>query len=155
LQFDSEERRPVADNAVQVSFKKPDGTIYVVGGADVDSFDNNLVALQGGQRDLADALLDDMIKCLTPMASTGPAGGGNYYTAPAVGASPAAPAGGQRIATQPVAVKIPWNDKAQADPFLTPLKAARLAQWDATNKQWILMPGADLAPFARWLPPGA
>lgn len=142
---------------VQVSVKTSGGTIYVIGGGDVDEFDANLVALGGGERELADSVLEDMIRCLTPAAAgavAGPqAGGGNFYTPTAQPAQQLS-AGGSRTSTVPVAVKIPWPEKAQADPFLTPLKASRQAQWDATNKQWILMPGTDLGPFARWLPPG-
>lgn len=150
--------------AVQVSMKKNDGTIYVVGGDDFDAFYGNMVALAGGETTLADDVLSDMIRCLAPMASavaTVQAGmpgaqvvSQQFYTPQGQPQPQQAPAGA-RTSTMPVAVKIPWAEKAQADPYLTPLKASKQANWDATNKQWILMPGVDLTPFARWLPPGA
>lgn len=138
--------------AVQVSVKLSNGVIYVVGGEDFDKFVENGMALLGDE-EAFDALVTDMRRSITPVSggAQAPAGQG-FYTPPA---APAAPApGGGRVSTQPVAVKIPWAEKAQADPFLTPLKASRMTQWDATNKQWILQPGVDLSPFARWLPPG-
>jgi len=138
--------------AVQVSVKKADGTIYVIGGSSVDEFDCNLVALGGGERQLADEVLEDMALCLSPMSAAAvvpPPDLSGFYTP-----QPPAGAGVARTSVQPVAVKIPWANKASADPFLTPLKASRQAQWDPNNKQWILQPGVDLTPFARWLPPG-
>ena len=149
--------------AVQVSFKKSDGTIYVVGGDDVDDFDTNLVALAGGDRTLADDVLADMVRTLSPMAAAvntvqqampgvQPVGQ-NFYTPQQP--QPQQANGASHTSTMPIAVKIPWSEKTQADPYLTPLKATKQATWDATNKQWILMPGTDLGPFARWLPPGA
>ena len=141
--------------AVQVSYKKSDGTIYVVGGNDVDEFATNLSALAGEGTGLAEDVLADMVKCLSPMAAgvanvqafmPGTTVAGDFYTPN--------PAGAPRISQVAVAVKIPWNQKQFADPHLAPLKASRQASWDAANKAWILQPGVDLAPFAAWLPPG-
>lgn len=149
--------------AVQASMKKSDGTIYVIGGDDFDSFYGNMVALSGGETTLADDVLADMIRCLSPMAGAvatvqngmpGAQVTGNFYT-PQGQPQPQQAANGSHTSTMPVAVKIPWAEKQMADPYLTPLKATSQAKWDATNKQWILMPGVDLGPFARWLPPGS
>lgn len=141
-------------NKIQISIKKSDGTIYVVGGESIDELDMQLVALGAGDRDLADAVIEDMARSFTPMAAATPPPG-NYYTPQPQMAGVAAGNGAARTSTQPLAVKIPWSDKAQADPYLTPLKASKQAQWDPNNKQWLLMPGVDLTPFARWLPPGS
>lgn len=142
--------------AVQVSYKKSDGTIYVIGGDDVDQFTANLFAVVGGDQEMVDAIFADMISCLTPMSA--PAATAGFYT-PQAAPGPQGPSqplagGAPRTSPMAVAVKIPWAQKAEADPYLAPLKASRQAQWDAANKQWVLMPGVDLTPFARWLPPG-
>lgn len=147
--------------AVQVSVKKSDGTIYVVGGVDFENFSSNALALLEGDEGAFQELLEDLRRSLTPMASAvntvqaampgSHVVGQDYYTPQP---APAGVAGAPRTSAQPVAVHIPWPDKAAADPYLTPLKATRQARWDANSKSWVLNPGVDLTPFARWLPPG-
>lgn len=142
----------MSDNKVQASYKKPDGTIYVIAGDNFEEYAANALAVLQGDEDTFQALLDDMCRSFTPMATPAPAAGG-YYTPQ--GGQPAPQQAGARIAQVPVSVKIPWAQKAQADPYLTPLKSSGQAKWDGTNKVWILSPGVDLTPFAAWLPPGS
>lgn len=148
-------------NAIQWSCKKPDGTIYVIGGDDFDAYASNALAVLGGDESAFDELVADMRREMVPMAAAvstvreafpGAVVTTDGFYSPQAGPGPQQ--GAARTSTLPVAVKIPWSEKAQADPYLTPLKADRRATWDAANKQWILMPGVDLTPFARWLPPG-
>jgi hypothetical protein len=140
---------------VQVSVKKSDGTIYVVGGENPDEFAANLMGTLQDQ-EVVDAIFADMLHSFTPAsAGASPAPAGGYYTPPAASSGGFVQPGAERTSQVAVAVKIPWAQKAQADPYLAPLKTTRQATWDAANKQWILAPGVDLTPFAAWLPPGA
>jgi hypothetical protein len=149
--------------AVQASIKKHDGTIYVIGGANVDEFRLNLVALYSSPEDednsaadaAAEELLTDMARTLSPM-------GGAVQTvqnmmpgaqvmpqpqyAPQVQPQPqynAGPAG--------VVLRIPWKDKPYADPFINQLKANRQVRWDGDRKVWVPQPGADLSGLERWI----
>lgn len=137
--------------------KKSDGTIYVIGGDDFDSFYGNMVTLAQGESTFADDVVADMLRCLTPTAASPPPQGG-FYTPPGgpgpLGQPQPQHGGTPRVSPNYVDVTIPFPEKAQADPYLAPLKAMKQAQWQPATKQWRLSPGVDLTPFARWLPPG-
>jgi hypothetical protein len=105
--------------AVQISMKKADGTIYVVGGDDFDTFYGNLVSLSAGETTLADDVLADMVRCLSPMAAAvntvqasmpGAAVAGYYTPGGQPQPQQANGAGVPRISTQPIGVTIPWPD---------------------------------------------
>src|SRR4051812_6368141 len=57
--------------AIQVSVKKSDGTIYVIGGNDMDSFYGNFISLFNSDTSLADAVLEDMARSFTPASAGG------------------------------------------------------------------------------------
>jgi hypothetical protein len=138
----------VSDNAVQVSTKKPDGAIYVVGGQDFDAFISNAIALFEGDQSALDALLADMIRSFLPVSATStaqhtPPAGQQFYgqSQPQTQYSPT-----MRVAQSPVYFDSPYQDRDA-------VKAAG-GRWDKERKSWYAPVGSDLTQFAKWLPPG-
>lgn len=155
--------------AVQVSVKKSDGTIYVVGGDDFDSFYANFISLFNSDTSLADAVLEDMARSFTPASAGGVserqavqnlhAAGviaePGFYT-PQAGNGAQGPSQG-RTAAFPVTVSAPYPERVAFKAAIDAAKAKDKPPWpkfDAAAKNWTLPPGIDLAPFAKWLPPG-
>lgn len=143
--------------AVQASIKKNDGTIYVIGGADIDAFQTNLVALYGGDEAAmaaAEDLLTDMAKTLSPMGAAVQTVQNAMPGAQMVGQPQYAPQGqpqpqyggaAPNIAQYDVYFQSPFSDKDA-------VKAAG-ARWGKERKQWYAPQGSDLNAFARWIKP--
>ena len=141
--------------AVQASIKKHDGTIYVIGGADVDAFCTNLVALYGGDeaaQQAAEELLGDMARTLSPMGgavATIQAGmPGTTVAAPQGQPQPqhgGAGGGAPNIAQYDTHFQSGFADKDA-------VKAAG-GRWDTARRQWYAPRGSDLRAFERWIRP--
>jgi hypothetical protein len=145
--------------AVQVSAKTNNGTIFVIGGNNVDEFKMNLVALYTGPDDDGDAaqaaaeeILEAMAAALSPMGAAVQAVQnampGSYVQSPQQGGyAPQGPpqpqyGGPQRTSPVDTFLNVSFADKDAA-------KAAG-ARWDKDRRSWKVPAGVDLNPFARW-----
>jgi hypothetical protein len=126
--------------AVQVSIKKPDGTIYVLGGQSVDEFHANLVALYGGDNDAAEELLQDFARSLSPMAAAVQTIQ-NVMPGSTVSVGTAPP----RIAQVDTYFESSFSDK----------EAVKTAggRWGKERRMWYAPAGSDLRDFERWIKP--
>lgn len=129
--------------AVQVSVKKPDGTIYVIGGENVDEFSANLIALYGGDeasQEAAEEILTDMARALSPM------GGAVQTIQNAMPGSQVIPdQGAARITPTDYYFESSFSDKDA-------VKAAG-GRWGKERRSWYAPAGSDLRNFERWIRP--
>jgi uncharacterized protein DUF5710 len=152
--------------AVQVSAKTNAGTIFVIGGNNVDEFRTNLLALYAGPDDdpaaaeeAAEEILQAMAQALSPMGAGVQAiqnamPGTTVQQYPQGGYAPQGPPqpqyGGNvgsmgsppRTAQYDTFLNVPFADKDTVKQFG--------ARWDKDRRQWKVPAGVDLNPFARW-----